>query len=278
MNIHFIDERDRMKPVLIIILTIVFCITPSSAISGDEPPRIPIVIVENDWPPYYFRLPQTGFPGLARELLEICVQRTSYSPFFNFFPVNRMYAYLKSGEIDLAMFSYRADRDTMLHYGREPLFTSGYRPVVRAGESISITTLHDFDKLRLGHLAGLKYSPEFYQYIMERQKNGTLITSTIGDSPLKMLLEGIIDVFVDTESTVRWRARQLGVSAQVKILDFDIKTSDYFVTVSRQSPRITDPREFLDKLDSCIRELKENGKYEEIVGKYYQQKDTVQNP
>ena len=168
-------------------------------------------IIENDWPPYYVKDPSANLPGFARELLNICIPQLGYHTDFTFYPVKRMYTYLEKGELDIALFSYRKSREALVHFSREPLFASGYRPVVRAGGGIQIRSLADFENLRIGHLAGLKYSESFLAYIEKRREAGTLVTSTTGDSCLRMLMEDIIDIFVDTESTVRWRAKQTGL-------------------------------------------------------------------
>jgi polar amino acid transport system substrate-binding protein len=227
-----------------------------------------IIVIENDWPPYYFGRNSFELPGFARELIDNCIGRTGYTADYRFYPVKRMYFYLEKGDIDIALFSYRKSREDLVFYGKEPLFSSGYRPVVRKYSGISIQSLKDFDPLRLGHLAGLRYSPEFFEYVRKRGEEGTLVTTTVENGSLRMLLKGMIDVFVDTRDSVIWRARRMGVTDKIEILDYDIKTSDYFVTISKNSPRIDHPRKVLDILDSCFEEMKTSGLYFEIAGKY----------
>lgn len=238
-----------------------------SRISRAEEPLV-LRIVENDWPPYFFQHKPDKLSGFARELLNICIPALGYQAEFTFYPVKRMYSYLEEGKLDIALFSYKESRESMLYFGHEPLFVSGYRPVVRAGSKIRIRDLTDFDNLRIGHLAGLKYSESFLSYIDKRSKAGTLITTTTGDSCLRMLNEGIIDIFVDTEDTVRWRAQQIGLSDRIEILDYDIRTSPYFVTFSKASNRIADKTTFLEQMDQCLKAIKTDGRYKKIACKY----------
>lgn len=226
------------------------------------------IVIENDWPPYYFGKNRDTLPGFARELIEHCSSEAGIAPQFHFFPVKRMYSYLKKGEIDIAIFSYKKSREDFVYYGTESLFTSGYRPVVLKDSGITIEKMRDFDALKLGHLAGLIYSPDFLSYINQRKKNNTLITTTIGGATLKMLLEGIIDVYVDTRDTVLWRAKQEDVRDRLSIIDFDIKTSNYFLTISKNTQRIADPKSVLDRFDACIKSSKDNGSYSTIARKY----------
>jgi len=225
-------------------------------------------IIENDWPPYYFAGKSNKPEGFAKELLKNCIPEKEYSSQFNFYPVKRMYAYLETGKIDIALFSYKKKREAIVHYGKEPIFSSGYRAVVLADSDIQIRDIKDFDKLRIGHLAGLRYSKSFLEYIEKRKEEGTLTVTTLGNSCLKMLLAGMIDVFVDTSDTTLWRAKQMNALDKIRIVDFDIQTKDYFVTVSKQSTVIKDKVYFLEKIDQCVRETKQDGRYIKISEKY----------
>jgi len=255
-----------MLTAFIIILMVFSTGSFSSATESGKTDEI--IIVENDWPPFFFGRTKNELPGFAREILTTCVSEIGYKPTFKFFPIKRMFVYLKSGEVDLAIFSYKKKRESFLQYGKTPLFTSSYRPVVKSESEINIKSLQDFDNLQLGHLAGLSYSPDYLNYIENRRKEGTLITTTIGESNLKMLLEGIIDIYVGTVEPELWHAKQSGVLDQIKILDFDIKTSKYFVTASKKSPRIESKEEFLGSLDQCLSSLKSTSQYRDIANQY----------
>ena len=255
------------RRLLIIIFAVFFTVAAILPAVGNEPAPA-LQIVENDWPPYYFKDKSAGLPGFARQILETCLSELGYRTTFAFYPVKRMYHYLEKGEIDIAVFSYRKSRESFVWFSREPIFCSGYRPVVRAKSGIQIRRLSDFDPLRIGHLAGLRYSKPFLAYIENRRDEGRLIISTRGDSCLRMLTSGIIDVFVDTEATTRWRAKQMGVTGQIRILPFDIRTRDYFVTLSKQSPRIEKKQAFLKKLDQRISAMKKDGRYAKIASRY----------
>jgi len=256
----------RLLTICLILSAVIFINSESSATESVKTNEI--IIVENDWPPFFFGRTQNELPGFAKEVLTTCVSEIGYKPIFKFFPIKRMFVYLESGEVDLAIFSYKKKRESFLHYGKTPLFTSSYRPVVKKDSEIDIKNLQDFNNLRLGHLAGLSYSPEYLKYIENRRKDGTLITTTTGESNLKMLLEGIIDIYVGTREPELWHAKQSGTLDQIKILDFDIKTSEYFVTASRKSPRIASKDEFLDLLDQCLQSLQSTTQYHDIAIQY----------
>ena len=75
-------------------------------------------------------------------------------------------------------------------------------------------------------------------------------------------------VFVLPRESLSWRAHTMGVRDQIKALDLDIRTSDYYVTVSKNSSLIAESAAFLDAMDACLREAKSNGSHARILGGY----------
>lgn len=223
---------------------------------------------DNDWPPFFFGGSSGFSQGIGKEILDFCLPNTGYNYEFTYYPIKRMRKYMEEGKLDINIYSYRPARESFLVYGKEPIFTASYRPVVRKADNIKITSIDDFDRLQLGHLLGLRYSPEFYDYVMARQRNNTLSTTTRSAFVLDMLLENKIDVFVGITQSAYWYAKQVDATNLIEVLDFDIKTSEYFITLSKKSPRVTNKPEFLAKMDSCIRDIKRSGKYKRILQSY----------
>lgn len=250
----------------VIIVWIVFCVIGINETFGQETKILNIVA--SDWPPYIFGEKPGELKGIAKELLEMCVPQTGYDTKFESYPVKRIFAYLEEGKADVSVFSYKKEREDFLFYGKEPLFASGYRPVVLAGKNIQIRTLQDFDKLRLGHLEGLKYSKNFYEYIELRRKKGNLVIATTEDSCLRMLLNNMIDIFVDTQDTTLWRAKEMNALDKIRVLDFDIQTQNYFTVVSKKSKKIKDIPAFLQQTDECLKKVKADGRYDAVIRKY----------
>lgn len=225
-------------------------------------------VSDNDWPPYFFGAAPDSRPGAAKEVLTECLPRAGLPFTFLHYPLARMTANMQSGELDVAIYSRKQEREAFLHYGDEALFTEVYRPVVRSGSGIEIRTLADFDRLRLGHQAGLVYSEAFHRYVEARQRARTLDITTANESNIRKLAAGLIDVFVNIESTVLWDARRIDLASNIKVIDFDIQRADYFVALSRASSRIGDKVAFVASVDQCIRELKNDGRYDSIFARY----------
>jgi hypothetical protein len=83
-----------------------------------------------------------------------------------------------------------------------------------------------------------------------------------------MLLGHHIDIFVIPRESLVWRVREMGVGDQVKVIPYDVRTSDYFLAVSRRSDRLAEPQPFLDAVDSCLRSAKRDGRHAAILAEY----------
>jgi polar amino acid transport system substrate-binding protein len=113
------------------------------------------------------------------------------------------------------------------------------------------------------------YVDWFQKYLGQRDRAGSLEWAPDNESILRMLLADRIDVFVNTASTSKWLAQELGAADRIRVLDFDIKTSPYYVVVSRSSNAIANPATFLAKVDSCIERLKTEPIYGQLEVQYH---------
>ena len=218
------------------------------------------------WPPYY--LDDPAQPGFAREVLQICVPQAGYELRTSPLGIDKMYDGLRLGFVDAHVLSFDAKRAAYLTYAKVPLFSDAYRPVVRAGSGIQIHDLPDFDKLKVGHLRGLRYSDAYHEYLEKRMGSGTVVQAESNEELLKLLLDGKIDVYVNLAGTSRYLARQMGVNDKVEILPFDVKHSDYLLAVSQKSSHIHDRAAFLAAFDGCMKQLEKDGRLAKLRAKY----------
>ncbi|PCI61260.1 MAG: hypothetical protein COB35_06660 [Gammaproteobacteria bacterium] len=229
-----------------------------------------VIINDVSWPPYFFVGDKNPQQGIGKELLNICVPLAGYKIEYRRLPIKRTYLYMENGDIDITAYSYRKEREQFLIYAKEKLFSSDLGFVVKAGSNIVIKSLKDLTPYKIGRLAGLSYSPEFMAIIEDKEKKHQVITSYNSKSMFSQLLASTprFDIMANSKSTFYWQAKMLGVSGKIKVLDFSIKNKNYFITVSKKSINIKDPQAFIAKIDNCLRTLKSNGKYNEILASY----------
>jgi polar amino acid transport system substrate-binding protein len=232
--------------------------------------RQPIVINDPEWPPYFFAGQADHPPGLMKEILNQCLTRMKIPFEFKFQPIERMQVGMEQGTIDINIFSYKKEREKIMQFGKEVMLTSRYVPIVRADSNYKLNNIKDFDPYRLGHTIGLRYSQEFYDYIQKRKLAQTLDESSKEEFNIRKLAANRIDVFVSTDSTILYVAKRIGLSDKIKLLDFNIQKADYFIAVSKKSPRIPDRTAFINQLEGCIRDLRKSGEICGISQKYEQ--------
>lgn len=227
-----------------------------------------LYVNDSDWPPYFFKGAHRKLPGLGKELLSHCAKQSGYELDYTYYPLKRMRKYIEDGYIDTNIYSHKKEREQFLLYGHEPWFESSYRPVVLRGSKIEISSLSSFNQLSVGHMAGLRYSQTYYDYIQKRESTGNLVVADSTEALFELLIKGRIDVFVNTKESVTWQAKEKGVFDKIEILDFDVKTSQYYFTVSKKSARISDKTTLIDDMDACIKQMKTDGSYHQIAIKY----------
>ena len=242
-------------------------LTPALIRSADAE-TLPILISDNDWKPWFFAGKNDALSGFAKDIIRHCVKQSGFEPRFRHYPIERMRSMMKSGRMDASIFSFKPHRKSFLIYSKQPLFQESYVPFVRANSGIKIKKIADFDALRLGHLNGLTYSREFFAYIKRRRDSETLDVTTSVEGNLQKLVTGKIDVFVDTISSVRWHAAEMGVTDQIRNVDFVVRSADYFFTLSRDASTIQDKGKFIRDFDGCVRDLKNSDRYRRIAAKY----------
>jgi polar amino acid transport system substrate-binding protein len=224
-----------------------------------------VALNSQQWPPYYVDDP--SHPGFARELLQTCVTALGYEPRFSSLTIDKMYDALRSGVLDAHVLSPDKSRQAFMVYGKTPLFSDAYRPTVRSTSGITIKSLADFDRLKIGHLRGLRYSEAYHDYVLKRIDAGTVVQADTNDQLLSMLLDGTIDVFVNVASTTRWLARERHVGDRVLVLSYDVKSADYFLALSQKS-RIEDKPGFLAAFDGCVQQVRRDGRYAKLRATY----------
>jgi len=208
--------------------------------------------------------------GLGKDIVNLCLKRMDYQVDYHKLPIKRTHHFMEVGEIDISVYSYKEKRNEILYYGKETLFDSEYGFVVRADSDIEINNLKDLTPYVIGHLAGLTYTPELKSIIDNKIKIDEAITGYSLQAMFSQLLADIprFQIMANSKISLYWQAKKQGVANKVKVLDYNIKNKAYYLTVSKRSKNINNPKEFLAKVDLCLREIKQNGEYKSIFSKY----------
>jgi polar amino acid transport system substrate-binding protein len=247
-------------------IPLLLCFLPCFLVNANQK----VIINDIHWPPYFMINAQKEGTGLAKEVINLCLQRIGHEAKYNELPVKRTHHFMEEGEIDITVYSYKEERNKILYYGKEVLFNSEYGFMVKAKSDISVDKLADLNPYVMGHLAGLSYTPELKKIIDDKADIGKVVIGYSLKAMFAQLLAEIprFEIMADSKHTLFWEAKKLGVEDQIKILDYNIKNKSYYITVSKRSNNIEQPLEFLAKIDSCIRDIKKNGQYNVILARY----------
>jgi polar amino acid transport system substrate-binding protein len=208
--------------------------------------------------------------GLGKDIVNLCLKRIKYQVEYHKLPIKRTHHFMEVGKIDITVYSYKEKRNEILYYGKEALFNSEYGFVVRADSNIEIKNLTDLTPYFIGHLAGLTYTPKLKRIIDNKSKIGETVTGYSLKAMYSQLLAEIprFQIMANSKTSLYWQAKKQGVADKVKVLDYNIKNKAYYLTVSKRSNNIKNPKEFLAKIDLCLQDIKQNGEYKIILSKY----------
>ena len=233
-----------------------------------------IQVNQTNWPPYLFSpvkvVEQQTYYGLARDIIDYCLAQQNQTASYLALPIKRTHLYMQNGQLDLAIYSYKKERAQFVVYGREPIFTSEYGFAVRKNSDIKIADLSDLDSYRFGHLAGLAHTPALSKVIALKREHNQVVDGYSVKALFGQLLAkpSRIDILANSKETLLWQIKALGLQDKIKVLDYTISQKNYFLTVSKLSNTIKKPEAFLAQIDSCLKTMKQNGKYSDFLAYY----------
>lgn len=229
-----------------------------------------IKINDIKWPPFFFPKLEGQYLGLGKELLSHCLNQETYSLDYLNLPVKRTHLYMKSGQLDIAVYSHKKSRENFVIYGKEPIFISEYGFVSVKTELVTIEKIEDLYKYKFGNLSGIAHTPEILKIIEEKRLHDEVTEGYDIDAMFGQMLTSPprFQVMANSKETFKWRAKQLGIADEVEVHPLTVAKKPYYLTVSKASNTIDNKKMFLENIDKCLVSAKQSGKYQEIASKY----------
>ena len=110
-----------------------------------------------------------------------------------------------------------------------------------------------------GHMIGVQESTTGHIYCSDDYGEDSVVAYTTGANAVEALKTGKVDaVVIDNEPAKAFVAANEGL----KLLDTEYVTEDYAIAIAK------DNTELLDKINNALKELKEDGSLDEIIGEY----------
>ena len=252
---------------------VVFCLLiPTLSFADELASPSPTAININDikWPPFFFPNLENSHQGLGKELLAQCVNNEQFKLNYLILPVKRTHLYMKSGQLDVAVYSHRKSREQFVIYDKEPLFLSEYGFVSVKNQDVEINKIDDLYNYQFGNLSGLSHTPDILKIIEEKRLHDEVTEGFDIDAMFGQMLTSPprFQVMANSKETFKWRAKQLGITDQVYVHPITVTTKAYYLTVSKKGTSIKDKQAFLDSVDECIKQFKATTNYKTMASKY----------
>jgi polar amino acid transport system substrate-binding protein len=246
------------------LVTILLALMIQLSLQG-QPAKTAIQINDVDWTPFFMQGPRKGF---AHEILQTFLDGAQQTHAFVLLPPPRTEAYMKTGELDLCVYSLKKEREAFLWFGREPIFAIEYRIAVREDSDLSITSLEDLEPYPIGRTRGIAYTPEITAFLDRPDvAQRTSLTKDL-QAQVLMLVAGRIDAVIEASAAIGWEASENGVASRIKFVGPALSTKSYYLAVSKNSVNLSDGPKFLATFDAWLKRFKNTTRYAALARSY----------
>jgi len=154
----------KMKLYKIIMVSFVY-----SYFSIDVNAQDKILVNVPDWPPYFTYFSDNK--GFATELIDLILTEVGYDCEFVPLPVARGNMYFKNGSIDVAVLSYKKNRDNFVYYNDIPIFSTKMKFVTR-NSTKEVDDISQLNWLKFEFVRGVSYTKEINSNVNLSDQNG----------------------------------------------------------------------------------------------------------
>lgn len=218
-----------------------------------------VVLTYFDFPPYEFQENDTP-RGILITIVKEVFRQADIPLELEYLPFKRGYHYVQNGKLDGIFNFYKID-DRLAYFDySEPIIKNPLHFFSRKDASFKYDTLDDLKGLKIGLLRGYTYGKAF--------DDSQIFVKDIADSHLsnlKKLEYERIDLYPCDELVGIYLAKQNNLMSELKILPKPLKVMDGYIGFTKGKHR-----KVIDKINPIILEMKNNGKIESIINKYFE--------
>jgi polar amino acid transport system substrate-binding protein len=211
----------------------------------------PVKLANGEWPPYQSQQLKHG--GYISQFTKEAFAAAGYEVEYAYLPWKRGYEEAKAGIFDGSIiWSKNAERAKDFWFS-DPIFELSTSLFQRIDMEYDIQSVDDLVGLELGGMIGYIYGTEELENagLIEIQRN----TST--QANFKKLMLGRLDIALESTDVGHELVQQMGISDRVKAHPTTINHRDYYLIISKNSPRA---QELLDAFNRGMDKLKAQGK------------------
>lgn len=211
------------------------------------------------WCPYNCQ-PDSKNPGYLIEILNKAFGKIDYK----LLEWEKTLDAVKNGTYDVAV-GASANEAPELVYPKEKLGEVNSSIITKKGSKISVKDVSSLKQYKLGYIKDYFYSENLNKYL---ETPGANIVAVSGDNVTEdlvmALIEGKVDAIVEDANVADYVIESKGYSG---IFDYFSLGEKSPVSLGF-SPKNPNSKEYAEKIDQVILEMKKNGEYEKLLKKY----------
>ena len=252
--------------ILALAFTFAACGDSKDQSSSDDSSSDTLIMATNaEFPPYEFHQNDSAgkdqIVGIDAEIAQALADKLGMKLEIEDMAFDSIVAAVQSGKVDFGMAGMTVTDERKQSVNFTDSYATGVQVVI-VPEGSPITTVDDLLAEGNNYTVGVQTNTTGDIYTtsdIEDKKLGTVERYDNGAAAVAALKDGKIDcVVIDNEPAKAYVAANKGL----KILDTDYVTEDYAICVAK------DNTELLDKLNTALKELKDDGTVQKIIDKY----------
>lgn len=238
----------RILAVLLVLALMVACF------AGCGKEKTLVMGTNATFPPYEFVDDNGKIVGIDAEIAQAIADKLGYKLEIRDMEFDSLLTAVDSGSIDFALAGMTVTDERLLSVNFSDTYATGVQVII-VKEGSSIASVDDLAGKTIGVQSGttgdIYCTDEFGQDNVKQYANGALAVAALNN--------GQVDcVVIDNEPAKNF----VKANAGLKILDTEYAVEDYAAAIAKENT------ELLEKFNKALKELKEEGKIDEIIKKY----------
>ena len=215
--------------------------------------------IDTSYAPFEF---QTGgeYTGIDIELMTAIAEFQGFEIEFNPMNFDEIIPALEAGDLDIAIagMSITEERQEIVDFS-DPYFDAGLALAVPV-DNTEINSLDDLE----GEVVGVKNGTTGSKFLYDNREEFGYRISSFDESPTMFaeMENGYLDAVVEDYPVIAYAISTRDL--EIKIVEERLTTEQYGIAVLKG-----ENDELLEQINAGLQELRDNGKYDEILNKYY---------
>ncbi len=243
-----------MKSIKRILAVVIVLALMFACFAGCSKEKTLVMGTNATFPPYEFVDDNGKIVGIDAEIAQAIADKLGYKLEIRDMEFDSLLTAVESGSIDFALAGMTVTDERLLSVNFSDTYATGVQVII-VKEGSDIASVDDLAGKVIGVQSGttgdIYCTDEFGQDNVKQYANGALAVAALNNDQVDC-------VVIDNEPAKNF----VKANAGLKILDTEYAVEDYAAAIAK------DNTELLEEFNKALKELKEEGKIDEIINKY----------